>query len=110
MARVNVDMGGVPSKMRRLKSNREFGIYAATEAKRLMEKYVPYRSGDLNISAKAEPFKVSYVMPYAQYVYNGRGMKFLKQTHPDARSHWNEPLSNDPSELAKLLTAKARVI
>ena len=110
MAKVTVDMSGVPTKMRRLKSNAAFGTFAASEMMRLMDKYVPFRSGALSSSASASPFKVTYSAPYAGYVYEGRGMTFSKQGHPLARSHWEEPIDNDPSELARLLTAKARTL
>lgn len=97
-----VDMGGVGSKVEKIKTDRDLGIFAASEAARLMDQYVPARSGALYESAHVdnEPWVVSYTMPYAIYVWNGRGMTFSKQKHPNARSHWSRPLENDPSPLA----------
>ena len=103
-----VDMGGVGSKVAKLKTDRDLGIFAASEAARLMDQYVPARSGALYESAyvNEQPWVVSYTMPYAIYVWNGRGMKFSKQKHPNARSHWSRPLENDPSPLAAKITQK----
>lgn len=106
----SVDMSGAASKLGRLKTDRELGLYAASEAARLMDKYVPYRSGALAGSVNEQPWRVSYTMPYAIYVWRGRGMTFSTQTHPQARSHWSRPLENDPSPLARKLTAKVKVM
>lgn len=109
---LKVDTSGFGPKLARLKSNKELGLFSASEAARMMDKYVPYRSGALAGSglASSEPWKVVYAMPYAIYVWNGRGMTFSKQTHPLARSHWSQPLESDTSQLAKKITMKARTL
>lgn len=103
-----VETKGAASKVARLKTDRELGIFAASEAARLMDQYVPARSGALYESAHTDnqPWTVSYTMPYAIYVWNGRGMKFSTQKHPNARSHWSRPLESDPSPLAAKITQR----
>lgn len=67
------------------------GQFVANRALEYMEPYVPYRSGDLNKSAVATPFKVSYLEPYAHRVWEGVGMRIRsgdKAEHPLATSHW----------------------
>lgn len=107
---VKVDMKGAQAKLGRIKKDPALGTYASSEAARLMDKYVPFRSGALAGSAKNEPWKVEYTAPYAVYVWNGRGMTFSKQAHPLARSHWSRPLENDPSPLARKITEKLKVM
>ena len=108
-ARVNVnsvDMGKAAEKVSRFKSDPVLGTFAASEAARLMDKYVPFRSGALSGGAQIEPWAVEYVAPYAGYVFRGRGMTFSKQHHLLARSRWHEPLSNNPAPLARKITQK----
>ena len=103
---ISVDVSGVGPKVNRIKGSSELGIFAASEASRLMDKYVPFRSGALAASATVKPWAVLYVAPYAPYVYDGRNMTFSKQGHPAARSKWDEPLRNDPSPLAAKITQR----
>ena len=103
---ISVDVSGVGSKVNRIKGDPRVGTGAATDAMRLMDKYVPFRSGALSGGATVEPWKVVYAAPYARYVYEGRNMKFSTQFHPLARSHWNEPLDNDTTELAAKITQR----
>lgn len=109
MPRVKVDVSGVPGKMARLKGNAKFGTQVASEAARRMDKYVPFRSGALAASVRTEPFKVTYVAPYARYVFEGRNVKFSKQAHPLARSHWHEPLETDPAFTAAVTLMARRL-
>lgn len=104
---VRVDMSGVPAKLSRIKTNRQLGLFASSEAMRLMDKFVPWRTGDLAASANtSEPWKVSYTAPYAQKVYEGNGLKFRKDFHPLAMSHWDKGV--DKAKLAALITGKLR--
>lgn len=103
---ISVDVSGVGPKVNRIKGNSELGTFAASEASRLMDKYVPFRSGALAASAVVKPWAVLYMAPYAPYVYDGRNMTFSKQFHPLARSHWEEPVNNDTTELAAKITAR----
>ena len=102
----DVDMDKAVAKVARLKADPGLGTFTANEAARLMEKYVPFRSGALSEGAMLEPWAVEYVAPYAGYVFRGRGMKFSKQEHPNARSYWHKPLSNNPAPLARKITQK----
>ena len=100
----DVDMGKAADKVARLKTDPGLGTFTANEAARLMEKYVPFRSGALTASAAVTPWTVTYTAPYAGYVFEGRGMKFSKQHHPLARSRWHEPLNSNPAPLAARAT------
>jgi hypothetical protein len=99
-----VDMGGAAAKVARRKNDPRTGAFAASEAARLMDKYVPFRSGALASSATVAPWSVTYAAPYAGYVFEGRNMTFSKQSHPLARSRWHEPLRDNPAPLAAKIT------
>lgn len=102
---IRVDMRGVPIKTGRIRTNREVGLHAASEAAALMDKYVPMRTGALASSANtSQPFRVTYEAPYASYAYTGRGKRFSKEHHPAAMAYWDRPMRNDPSELAASIT------
>lgn len=96
---------GAKRKVNRITSDAKTGTFAATEAARQMDKYVPFRTGDLAGSVTTRPWEVSYSMPYARHVWDGRGMTFSKQHHPAARSRWSEPLAAKPSPLARAISA-----
>lgn len=100
----DVDMGDAVAKVGRLKDNPGLGTFTANEAARLMDKYVPFRSGALTASATVTPWTVTYTAPYAGYVFEGRGMTFSRQHHPLARSRWHEPLNSNPAPLAAKAT------
>lgn len=95
-------MDGVEPEVARMKSDPAKGERIASEAARMMDKYVPFRSGALAGGVTVEPWTVKYVAPYAGYVFEGRNMKFSKQHHPMARSHWHEPLKDNPHFAAKV--------
>lgn len=91
MAVVRVDMSGVPTKLDALRANQQLGLYASTEAARLMQPYVPEREGILKDSPASEPrpFAVVYNTPYARAMYEGvvKGTR-VRYTKPTAISHW----------------------
>lgn len=87
---VKVDMSGVGRKLDKISSNKKLGQLLANEAAKGMDKYVPMRTGALKDFVVPTPFHVRYAAPYAKYVFNGRGMKFRKDHHPNATSHWDK--------------------
>lgn len=104
---VTVDMSGVAPMLRRLAGNPKLGKTASTEAARLMEPFVPMRSGDLKNSAVTDvPWQVRYTMPYARRLFYGEGFKFSKDEHPQAMARWDRGI--DKAALAKTLTEEAR--
>lgn len=104
---VTIDMSGVAPKLRRLAGNPELGKTASTEAARLMEPFVPMRSGDLKNSAVTDvPWQVRYTMPYARRLFYGEGFRFDTEHHPEARSRWDKGI--DKAALADTLTEAAR--
>ena len=104
---VRVDMSGVPKKLDGIASDRRVGLVASSEAARLMDKFVPYRSGVLAASAETdEPWRVRYAMPYARRQYYGDSFTFYKKEHPNARSRWDRGI--DKGALARKLTEEIR--
>lgn len=96
---VKVDVSGIQSKLRRITTDSSTGLFAASEAARLMQPYVPEREGILKI-ATARPWKVMYTVPYAAYQYYGSGFHHSK---PTAVSHWDRELNKDA--LARVIQA-----
>lgn len=80
--------------VRELAKDRALGAWMSVEAIKGMDPYVPYRDGDLSKSATvSKPFHVTYSTPYANRVYQGRGMKIHSgkdAKHPKATSKWDE--------------------
>jgi len=68
-------------------------LFAASEARRLMNQYVPMDTGSLadNVSVYTENGGgiVHYLSPYAQRVYNGDTMHFSREKHPHATARWD---------------------
>lgn len=101
---VKVDTSGIEAKIKRISQDRSLGLFAAEEAARMMQPYVPEREGFLK-NAVTQPWKIVYNVPYARYQYEGisKGGNQLKYTKPTAVSHWDEKLNKDT--LARALTA-----
>lgn len=110
MSVINVDMSGVNKKLDALTLNRRLGLFAASEAARLMQPYVPEREGILKNSPanNPRPWIVTYDTPYARAMYEGvvRGRK-VRYTKPTAISHWDKGIN--VAELAQALTSWIRV-
>ena len=103
---VRVNVSGVPKKVRAICENPALGLAASSEAARLMDKFVPMRTGALASSVDStKPWEVSYTMPYAKRLYYGDGFSFSKEKHPNARSRWDKGM--DKAALAKKLTEVA---
>lgn len=101
MTTFKADMSGVVAKIDRICTNRKVGIFAASEAARLMEQFVPRLYGTLRTSAVVSPFLVTYTMPYAHYQWEGvseSGVE-LHYTTPLTQSHWEEAV--DKGALAR---------
>lgn len=103
---VKADMAGVPRAVSRVTENPQLGMFAATEAARLMQQFVPERDRVLINSTRFSPFEVTYTAPYAAYQFYGRGLRHSK---PSAKSHWHEDV--DKTALAAALQGyvKARL-
>lgn len=103
----SIDLAGCYRKIDRIKASSRLGLFASSEAARLMDKYVPFDTGALAASADtSEPWFVSYRMEYAERVYYGDHLRFKKEHHPQARSHWDEGINK--RELADKLSAMVR--
>lgn len=106
MAAVTLDFDGIPRKVDGIKSDEGLGLFMATEAMRGMSPYVPFRNGYLDASAEAEPFAVTYGMPYAGRVYRGTSLRFSKERHSLATAEWDRAyMAAHGQELARAATA-----
>lgn len=106
MAKTRIEFEGVYRKLGRIPKNETLGRFLALEAMRGMSPYVPFRNGFLDASAKPAPFEVSYSTPYARRMYYGRHLRFSKERHALATSHWDKAYSTAHiAELAAAATA-----
>lgn len=71
----------------------DFMLYAAREWHRLIEDWVPKKTGRLNSDAELKPGKIIYRAPYASYIY--RGYLFVDPVYKvggftgDGKSFWS---------------------
>ena len=68
-------------------------LFLANTCFRRMQKYVPFQTGALSITATVEPGKVTYELPYAykQYTTNkGKGIR---------GKYWDKKMVNNEKEL-----------
>lgn len=70
--------------------NDRTGLFMAETCARYMDKFIPMDTGALAQNYTPEPFKVTYNVPYAQYIFNGDRMNFQKEKHPQATAHWDK--------------------
>ncbi len=88
------------------------GLFCAQKTALYMDKFVPMDSGILAQTYEVEPFQVTYIQPYAHYLWNGvlmvgpsgssyarfgeikhykdSKLKYSKTMHPNATSHWEQ--------------------
>lgn len=97
--------------------NDNFGLFLASEWKRLIDPYTPHRNGLLTQLVLYAPFEITYRSPYSHYMYNGivyidpvykvggftndggetfkkipsdRRFNYLKDMNPYATDHWDQ--------------------
>lgn len=101
---VKADFPGVPAKIDKISKNKQVGNFAANEAERLMQPYVPERDSILIGSTSIAPFKVIYNTPYAHYQYEGRNIR--NRTKATSMSHWEKGLAGaGVAKLAQAITS-----
>lgn len=88
-AKIKANMSGISSKLSKVSTDKGLGLFLANEAARGMDKFVPYRTGALSSFTVIKPFSVAYGVPYATYVYHGRGKAFNTNKHPNAQAYWD---------------------
>lgn len=98
---VKAEASGIAAKVGKISTNKQVGMFAANEAERLMQPYVPERDSILVGSTAIAPFKVTYNTPYARYQYEGRNIK--NRTKATSMSHWDKGLAG--AGIAKLAQA-----
>ena len=71
-------------------------LFAASEMRRLMDKFVPMDTGSLkdNVNVYVEDGSgiVHYLSPYAHRMYEGDSFNFSTEKHPLATSHWDNAM------------------
>lgn len=105
---VKDDTSGVASKIAKIKSDSGLGNFAAMEAARIMQRYVPERDSVLVGSTTFAPWEVTYNTPYAHYQYEGRNIRH--RTKPGSISHWDRGISMIPANKAALANALSAYI
>lgn len=89
--KVTVDTGRLQRTIRELASDSGLGQFMSSEAAKGMDPYVPYRDSDLSTSVDtSRPFYVSYSTPYANRVYQGKGMTIHTDKHKKATKRWDK--------------------
>jgi len=80
----------IPKYMSKVQSDK-LGKYAALQFKKIMDPYVPMRTGMLaNGTCMVKPWAVWYTTVYAHYQYAGEGFNFSHQYHPKACAKWDK--------------------
>lgn len=103
MASVTVNV--TCSEIKKVLHGSRLGQFAANEAMKGMDDYVPYRTGQLADSASASPWKVSYGANHARPVYYGTRMRFNRSMHSRACAKWGDSYAKaDGAKLAKAMT------
>lgn len=103
----NIDMSGVTRKLNAIKNSNALGLFASSEAARLMNPYVPRREGDLASSANtSRPWVVSYNTPYARSQYYGTRFRHPRPPNIRGRAMWDKAI--DKGALARAMTRYLR--
>lgn len=100
--KLNVDIDGLTNTV----AGDEVGLYTAKEWKRLIDKFTPFKTGNLMNNTTITPWTIIYNAPYATKLYNadgihGNAMNFNTSLHALAGPQWSERAK--PSELNKLV-------
>jgi len=76
--------------------NDNTALFAASEARRLMNDYVPMKTGALSGTAKIYVDNgsgiVFYNQPYAKFCYYGEKQKFNRDKHEKATAFWDKAM------------------
>lgn len=98
----HANMNGVVQRIRSLATNRALGEYAAEEARRLMEPFVPLRKGKLRESAIVEPWRIIYTIEYAKYQFYGKFKNYTTTNPVKTGGMWHKKLN--VGDLARSIT------
>ena len=86
----------IPDIIRNCGVNEESLKFAAGEARRLMNDFVPMNTGKLAESAEdivdGNVGRVVYSQPYAAFCYYGEGRSFSREKHPKASAFWDKAM------------------
>ena len=77
-------------------AGKEVQLFAANEAKKLMQPFVPMDTGMLannaDVYVENGAGVVHYVSPYAHRMYEGEGFDFSREAHPLATARWDKAM------------------
>lgn len=103
MATVTVNVNC--SEIKQVLHGSRLGQFAANEAMKGMDEYVPYRTGQLADSASAKPWQVSYSANHARPVYYGTRKRFNRAMHAKACALWGDAYAKgNGAKLARAMT------
>ena len=86
VSQVKID---IPSNLKKIKDDK-FWKFAAQSWQRLIDKYVPYREGNLSKTVTIKPKEIEYTVPYSLHIYRGEKFNFRKDIHPLAGARWDK--------------------
>ena len=88
----------------KLENDRNFNLYQAMTWHKLIQPWIPMRTGNLCENVAFSPKgEIKYNAPYARHVYYGDNKNFNKTYHPLASARWDEAAR--PSQESKLIDA-----
>ena len=72
-------------------------LFAAREARRLMNDYIPMKTGALcntaQVSAENGKGIILYIQPYASFCYYGDKQTFSRDKHEKASAYWDKAMA-----------------
>ena len=90
--------------------------FLTEECARRMDRFVPYREGNLahttvrngRTTSNVKTGKIVYAQPYASYVYygiskSGKPLNYTKTFHPNAGPYWDERMKS--VDMVKIINA-----
>lgn len=85
-------------------------LFSAATAERMMDKYVPFKQGELSqntsVSTSGMVGEIRYNVPYAHYQYNGVGFEHTTEFHPLATYEWDKAFwRNDKAKYLATINA-----
>lgn len=88
-------------------TNDRFGRSVSFEWKRLIDPYTPRDTDLMEETARVEPWRIHYIQPYSEKVYNGSDMNFQKE-NPYSTHHWDVAAANagQKDKLYRILNGK----
>lgn len=69
-------------------TNDRFGLFIATEEKRVIDPFTPRNTGQTQDTARLYPWRIHYITTWSEAIYNGSYMQFQKK-NPYSTYEWD---------------------